>query len=170
VIAAFEGSVVAKTRHGGDRSGAGRPRGDRDDVSVKLDRVVATRALFVAKSRGIPIAEYLTESVRATVDRDFDKASKDKGVDMTKFTGVLYKNDQIVAEVKGEYFPNAGSRSGYGGSFTVDTEVGAAAIRDQGLVLSIKDGLKFSIDTPRSYFNNESKTCVIEFVTNGPPL
>jgi hypothetical protein len=66
-------------QHGGQRPGAGRPKSDRDDVSVKLDRTVVARARFVAELRGVTLAEYLTEAVRPVVDRDFAKAARDEG-------------------------------------------------------------------------------------------
>lgn len=65
--------------HGGARTGAGRPKSDRDDVSVRLDRNVVSRARFVADQRGLTLAEYLTELVRPLVDRDFGKAASQSG-------------------------------------------------------------------------------------------
>jgi hypothetical protein len=66
-------------QHGGQRRGAGRPKSDRDDVSVKLDRSVAARARFVAELRGVTLAEYLTEAVRPVVERDFARAARAEG-------------------------------------------------------------------------------------------
>jgi hypothetical protein len=55
----------------------GRPAtSDRDDVVVKIDKHVAAKARYVAATRDIPLAEYLTEMVRALVDRDFERATK----------------------------------------------------------------------------------------------
>jgi hypothetical protein len=65
--------------HGGKRPGAGRPKSERDDVTVKLDRGVVARARYVAEIRGVTLAEYLTEAVRPVVDRDFGKAAKPTG-------------------------------------------------------------------------------------------
>ena len=62
--------------HGGKRPGAGRPKSERDDVTVKLDRGVVARARYVAEIRGVTLAEYLSEAVRPIVDRDFGKAAK----------------------------------------------------------------------------------------------
>lgn len=39
----------------------GRPKGERDDVTVKIDRRIAVRARTVAGFRGVPIAELLSE-------------------------------------------------------------------------------------------------------------
>ncbi len=55
------------------------PTSDRDDTVVRLDRRVAAKAKYVAATRNIPIAEYLTELVRALVDRDFERATKANG-------------------------------------------------------------------------------------------
>ena len=63
-------------KHGGERSGAGRPKGERDDIAVKIDRGVAARARFVAETRGLTLAEYLSEAIRPIVERDFSKASQ----------------------------------------------------------------------------------------------
>jgi hypothetical protein len=56
---------------------AGRPAtSTRDDVVVKIDRSVVAQARFVAETRKIPLAEYLTEALRVVVRRDFDKTAK----------------------------------------------------------------------------------------------
>lgn len=53
----------------------GRPkRSTRNDVTVKVDSGVVTKAKLVADTRDIPLAEYLTELLRSPVDRDFAKA------------------------------------------------------------------------------------------------
>jgi hypothetical protein len=64
----------------------GRPKVDRDDVTVKLDRVMASRAKAIANFRGIPVAELLTEIVRLPIDRayaqmirELDAGTKAKG-------------------------------------------------------------------------------------------
>lgn len=48
----------------------------RDDVVVKIDKRIAAKARFVASDRNIPAAEYLSDLLRALVDRDFEKATK----------------------------------------------------------------------------------------------
>jgi hypothetical protein len=59
---------------------AGRPAtSTRDDVTVKIDRGIVAKARFVADSRQVPLAEYLSESLRSIVGRDFDKAAR--GID-----------------------------------------------------------------------------------------
>lgn len=68
--------VVRKTGHGGERPGSGRPKSNRDDVTVKLDRSIAARAHFVAKARGMTLAEYLSEITKGVVDRDFDQEAR----------------------------------------------------------------------------------------------
>ena len=59
------------------RKGAGRPAtSTRDDIAVNIDRTVAAQARFVADTRKIPLAEYLSESLRAIVRKDFDSVAK----------------------------------------------------------------------------------------------
>jgi hypothetical protein len=68
-----------KSQHGGPRPGSGRPKtSDRDDVTVRLDRHVTAQARFVADSRGITLAEYLSDALRPIVVKDFAKASKEQ--------------------------------------------------------------------------------------------
>ena len=52
------------------------PTSTRDDVVVKIDKHVAAKARYVAATRDIPVAEYLTELVCGLVDRDFERATK----------------------------------------------------------------------------------------------
>ena len=62
------------------RKRTGRPpTSERDDVVVKLDRIVAADARNIAEKRGISLAEYLTEAVRPIVARDFQQAAKGGG-------------------------------------------------------------------------------------------
>ena len=51
------------------------PTSTRDDVVIKIDRTVAAKARFIASTRSISLAEYVTVVARAAVDRDFDRAS-----------------------------------------------------------------------------------------------
>ncbi len=56
----------------------GRPAtSERDDVVVKIDKRLAAKARYVSATRNISLAEYLSELVRALVDRDFERATKD---------------------------------------------------------------------------------------------
>ncbi|MDB5349197.1 MAG: hypothetical protein JWN86_444 [Planctomycetota bacterium] len=75
-----------KASHGGPRSGAGRPTSGRDDVAVKMDRAIVARGRYVAEIRGLSLAEYLSESVRAVVDRDFERTVREgaKGTAQTE--------------------------------------------------------------------------------------
>ena len=75
-VGLLESRDVAKGMHGGRRPGSGRPKGERDDITVKLERSIVARARYVADIRGITLAEYLSESLRPVVDRDFAKAAK----------------------------------------------------------------------------------------------
>jgi hypothetical protein len=53
---------------------AGRPkRSERDDVTVKIDRGIVSKAKMIASARNVPLAEYLSELLRPPVARDFAK-------------------------------------------------------------------------------------------------
>lgn len=41
--------------------------------AVKIDRGIAGKAEMIAKDRGIDLASYVSEAIRATVDRDWAK-------------------------------------------------------------------------------------------------
>lgn len=59
---------------------AGRPAtSTRDDVVVKVDRGVIAKARYVADNRRIPLAEYLSEVLRPTVGKDFDRTTQAAG-------------------------------------------------------------------------------------------
>jgi len=45
--------------------------GDRDDVSIKFDRTLARKARQVSLDKGTPMAEYLSEMARSTIERDY---------------------------------------------------------------------------------------------------
>jgi hypothetical protein len=51
---------------------AGPPLVKRNDVQVKVDATVATHAKMVASSRGITVAEYVSELLRPLVLRDLE--------------------------------------------------------------------------------------------------
>jgi hypothetical protein len=84
MVATVEGGQVGTKdergpTRGGKRPGAGRPKSGRDDVTVKMDRAIVARARYVADVRGVTLTEYLSEAVRAIVDRDFGKAANTTG-------------------------------------------------------------------------------------------
>ena len=60
------GRAMAKKR-------MGRPKSERQDVSIKFDRILAAQARQVALSRGISMAEYLSELSRPLIGRDYAK-------------------------------------------------------------------------------------------------
>jgi hypothetical protein len=62
----------------------GRPRKGRDDISVKLDRKVASRIRMIANDRGVPFAEVLTEFVRPIADKEYFAAVKKLAPDQSK--------------------------------------------------------------------------------------
>lgn len=50
----------------------GRPKkSERDDVSVKLDRSIVGMAKVIATSRGIPLAELLSEILDGPISRAY---------------------------------------------------------------------------------------------------
>ena len=49
-----------------------RPNPSRNDRTVKVDAVVVGMAEMCARKRGISLAEYLSEILRAPVGRDFN--------------------------------------------------------------------------------------------------
>ena len=49
----------------------------RDDVAVKVDRTLADKAKLVASRKGTTLAEYLTDQLRGSVERDFAKAVRE---------------------------------------------------------------------------------------------
>lgn len=57
----------------------GRPRSDRDDVSVKIDRAIVGKARLIATHEGIAggVAELLSELLRAPIDRRYAKMLHD---------------------------------------------------------------------------------------------
>ena len=52
-------------------SGPGRPPKGRDDMAVKVDRAIVSKARAIAQDRGITIAEYLSEKLDGPVSKDF---------------------------------------------------------------------------------------------------
>jgi hypothetical protein len=54
----------------------GRPPSERDDKSVKLDRVLVDKAQLVARSQGTTLAEYLSELVRSPVEKAYRQCVK----------------------------------------------------------------------------------------------
>ena len=69
--------VARKNAHGGKRPGAGRPKtSERDDATVKMDRLVVARCRYIAEMRGISLAQYLTEGMRPVSDADWARIEK----------------------------------------------------------------------------------------------
>jgi hypothetical protein len=58
------------------RKKMGRPKSNRQDVSVKFDEHLARKAKLIASDRGITMAEYLSELARPLIDRDYVKLVK----------------------------------------------------------------------------------------------
>lgn len=55
----------------------------RNDKAVKISRDLAVKAKVIAETRGISIAEYLTDLLRPMVERDWPKALKK--IDQSKY-------------------------------------------------------------------------------------
>jgi reverse gyrase len=54
----------------------GRPKGkrtERDDASVKIDRGIVGMAKMIATRRKITVAQFLSESLRPIVEREFTR-------------------------------------------------------------------------------------------------
>lgn len=52
----------------------GRPKSsERDDVTIKFDRLLANKARHVALAKGVPMVEYLSELARGQIERDYAK-------------------------------------------------------------------------------------------------
>jgi hypothetical protein len=62
------------------RKRTGRPKtSTRDDVVARIDRGVIAKARYVAETRKISLAEYLSEILRPIVAKDFEKETKGAG-------------------------------------------------------------------------------------------
>jgi hypothetical protein len=70
-------AVADKSKHGGERKGAGRPKSERSDKAVKIDRSLADMVFVVAKHHGKTIAQYLTESLWPIVSKDYAKVVRE---------------------------------------------------------------------------------------------
>ena len=46
----------------------------RNDKAVKIRRVLANKAKIIAETKGIPIAEYLSDLLEAQIEKDWPKA------------------------------------------------------------------------------------------------
>src|SRR3954468_10033229 len=70
MLATEERRIMGKAR--------GRPkRSERDDVTVKVDRTLVGKAKLIATHRGIPVAELLTELLRAPLDKAYAQMLRD---------------------------------------------------------------------------------------------
>ncbi len=58
-------------------STATMPREKRNDLSVKIEASIQRKAKMIAGYRGIPIAEYLSDLLKAPVERDYQKLVKE---------------------------------------------------------------------------------------------
>ncbi len=49
----------------------GRPKSERDDVTVKIDRSLVGMAKLIATRRGVTVAELLSEMLKSPLDRAY---------------------------------------------------------------------------------------------------
>jgi hypothetical protein len=49
----------------------GRPKGNRDDVTVKVARQIAAKAKLIASDRGVSVAEVLSEILESPINRAY---------------------------------------------------------------------------------------------------
>jgi hypothetical protein len=61
----------------GAKKGRPKAKSGRDDIAVKIDRIIGDKARFVASRRGTTLAEYLSDLLRSPVERDFAKELKE---------------------------------------------------------------------------------------------
>lgn len=65
-----QGTVMARPK--------GRPkRSERDDVTVKIDRAIVGMAKAIATSRGITLAELLSESLEGPISKSYAQMLRD---------------------------------------------------------------------------------------------
>lgn len=57
----------------------GRPRMNREEVSVRYERGLAGKVRLIAQSKRITMSEYLSDVTRSAVDRDYAKLVKTIG-------------------------------------------------------------------------------------------
>jgi hypothetical protein len=60
----------------------GRPKGVRDDVTVKIDRKLASMAKVIAGRRGITAAELISEILQAPLDRLYAQLVRELGAEV----------------------------------------------------------------------------------------
>jgi hypothetical protein len=65
------GAMVAEPQKMAKRKG--RPKGERDDAPVKLDRKLVGMAKAIATARGVLVAEYLSTLTTGPIHRDYAK-------------------------------------------------------------------------------------------------
>jgi hypothetical protein len=53
------------------------PKPRRDDMAVKVERILAEKAKTIATRRGVTMAEYLSDLIRTAVERDFTKVVRE---------------------------------------------------------------------------------------------
>jgi hypothetical protein len=73
--------VIAIAEPRGMAKKMGRPKGDRDDVSVRLDRALAKMAKAITTANGGSVAEYLSDMVGPTIRQDYVKLLRESDLE-----------------------------------------------------------------------------------------
>lgn len=66
------GPVVAKPK-----AKMGRPPSGRDEATVRIDRDLARKLRFLASENRMAVGHYLSNQVRAQIERAYEQAVKD---------------------------------------------------------------------------------------------
>jgi hypothetical protein len=59
------------------KRGRGRPKGERDDVTVKMDRSLKHKVDLLATHRGVSVAALVSELIAAPLDRAYLEIIRD---------------------------------------------------------------------------------------------
>ena len=65
----------------------GRPPTDRDDVSVRIDRILNRKAKELAAHQGVSVAELLSELLRAPIEKAWGVMLRDTEAESRKARG-----------------------------------------------------------------------------------
>jgi hypothetical protein len=73
----LEGHPMAKSKHGGSRPGSGRPKGERDDAVIRVERSLASKAKAIANHRGVTVAAVASELLRGPINKAYAQMLKE---------------------------------------------------------------------------------------------
>jgi hypothetical protein len=66
---------IAPEREMPPKKKADKPK--RDDKAVKIDRLLADKATFIANRKGVTTAEFISELIRSSVEKEFAKMARE---------------------------------------------------------------------------------------------